>query len=310
MCRAEKVPAGAGIEERNTVSGRPFLQIPGPTNVPERIVRAMSRNSMEDDTMRLSGKTAIVTGGSSGIGKAVALRFAREGVRLFIGGAPADAGDLEATLVELRKTGAECAGAVVDVAEARSVATFIDAAMAHLGSVDVLVSNAGVYQAESFLDITEERWDWVLNVNLKGMFLIGQRVAREMVAQGRGGSIINTASTNALLGDEDAAHYNASKGGVVSLTKAMAMDLAVHNIRVNCVCPGMILTRMSGNMGDDPNLLATYNTRIPMDRFGTVDEVAGTYVYLASDDASYMTGASLVYDGGLTAGLRWRGWIS
>jgi NAD(P)-dependent dehydrogenase (short-subunit alcohol dehydrogenase family) len=198
----------------------------------------------------------------------------------------------------------------VNVADSRSVARFFDAAMGHLGSVDILVSNAGVYHAESFLDITEERWDSVLNINLKGMFLVGQRVAREMVAQGRGGAIINTASTNALLGDEDSAHYNASKGGVVSLTKAMAMDLAVHNIRVNCVCPGMILTRMSGNMGDDPNLLATYNTRIPMDRFGTVEEVAGAYVHLASDDASYMTGACLVYDGGLTAGLRWRGWIS
>jgi len=260
--------------------------------------------------MRLTGKTAIVTGGSSGIGRAVALRLAKEGVRLFIGGAPADSDDLQQTLADLRGAGADCAGAVVDVAEARDVEAFVDAALTHLGTATILVSNAGIYRAESFLDITEEHWDRMIAVNLKGMFLVGQRVARQMVDQGQGGVIVNTASTNALLGDENAAHYNASKGGVVSLTKSMALDLAPHNIRVNCVCPGMILTRMSGNMGDDPDLLATYSTRIPMDRFGTVDEVAGVYAYLASDDASYMTGACLVYDGGLTAGLRWRGWIT
>ncbi len=260
--------------------------------------------------MRLPGKTAIVTGGSSGIGKAVALRLAREGARLFVGGAPADAGDLELTLAQLRDMGADCAGAAVEVAEARGVAAFVDAALTHLGSVNILVSNAGIYRADSFLDIAEEHWDRVVAVNLKGMFLVGQRVARHMVAQGQGGAIVNTASTNGLLGDENAAHYNASKAGVIALTKSMALDLAPHNIRVNCVCPGMILTRMSGNMGDDPDLLATYSTRIPMDRFGTVDEVAGAYVHLASDDASYMTGACLVYDGGLIAGLRWRGWIT
>jgi NAD(P)-dependent dehydrogenase (short-subunit alcohol dehydrogenase family) len=239
----------------------------------------------------------------------VALRFAREGARLFIGGAAADAGDIDDTVAALRALGADAAGATVDSADSGSVAEFFAAGLSHLGTLDILVSNAGVYWPESFLNITEEHWDRVLAINLKGMFLIGQRAAQHMAGTGRGGVIINTASTNALLGDEDAAHYNASKGGVVSLTKSMAVDLAPHAIRVNCVCPGMILTRMSANMGDDPNLIASYNKRIPMDRFGTPDEVAGVYAYLASEDSVYMTGACLVFDGGLTAGLRWRGWI-
>ena len=260
--------------------------------------------------MRLSGKTAVVTGGSSGIGQAVARRLAHEGARLFVGGAPADEGDLVATLTELRDMDAEHAGLTVDMGRASSVAAFVDAAISHFGVLDILVSNAGVYWPEPFLDITQEHWDSVLSINLKGMFLIGQRVAQHMAATGRGGTIINTASTNGFLGDEDAAHYNVSKAGVIALTKSMAVDLAVHGIRVNCVCPGMIQTRMSGAMGDDPNLLQTYSKRIPMDRFGTADEVAGVYAYLASDDSAYMTGASLVFDGGLTAGLRWRGWIT
>ncbi len=257
----------------------------------------------------LDGKAALITGGSSGIGKAVAARLAREGASVFVSGAPSDEADLLAGVAELRGAGANCAGVPADVADSTSVAALVEAALKHLGGIDVLVSNAGTYWPESFLDITEEHWDRMLAVNLKGMFLVGQLVARHMVDTGRSGVIINTASTNAFMGDEDAAHYNTSKGGIVSLTKSMALDLAPHNIRVNCVCPGMIMTRLSGSMGDDPDLFNIYSKRIPMDRFGSVDEVASAYAFLASDDACYMTGACLVYDGGLMAGLRWRGWI-
>jgi 3-oxoacyl-[acyl-carrier protein] reductase len=237
-------------------------------------------------------------------------RFAHEGVDLYLGGGPADADDLAATLNDLRTAGAVVEGMVADVADEESVARMVDAALAHLGGLDIVVSNAGVYWPETFLEITPDHWQRMLAVNLTGMFLVGQRVARHMAQEGLGDVIINTASTNGLLGDENAAHYNAAKAGVIALTKSMALDLAPHHIRVNCVCPGMILTRMTGGMSDAPDLIDTIARRIPLDRFGTSDEVAGLYAFLASEDASYMTGACLIDDGGLLAGLRWRGWIT
>jgi NAD(P)-dependent dehydrogenase (short-subunit alcohol dehydrogenase family) len=169
-----------------------------------------------------------------------------------------------------------------------------------LGAIDVLINNAGIARKDRFLDITPEQWDRVLQVNLRGMFLVAQAVARHMVAQG-GGVIVNMASTNALGGEEELAHYNASKGGVLQLTRTMAVELGRHGVRVNCLCPGFIRTPLNDAISDEAFVQAYERDKIPLGRAGTPEEVAAAYAFLASDDASFIHGEALVIDGGQLA---------
>jgi 3-oxoacyl-[acyl-carrier protein] reductase len=171
-------------------------------------------------------------------------------------------------------------------------------AVAAFDHVDILANIAGIAHDEPFLEITDEWWNRTLAVNLTGVFYCSQIVARHMVARGIAGRIVHMASTNGLVGEELLAHYNASKFGVVGLTKTMAIELAPHNIRVNSVCPGLIQTRLTQSAIDNPEWVKGYLPKIPMQRFGKPEEVAAAVAYLASTDSGFITGNQLVIDGG------------
>ena len=246
----------------------------------------------------LAGKGILITGGSRGIGKATARRFLEEGCRVFLSGLEAD--EVEQTVVELSALG-QVAGLPGDAAEEEDVSRLIAAAIEFLGRVDVLVNNAGTAWQEDFLDITPAHWDRIIAVNLRGMFLVGQAAARHMVAEKIAGVIINMSSTNGLFGEEQYAHYNASKGGVMLLTKTMALELGGYGIRVNALCPGYILTPLNREIYPAEVVEAYTSSKIPLGRPGTPEDIAAAYAFLASDDAAFIHGSGLVIDGGQTA---------
>ena len=251
---------------------------------------------------RFENKSILVTGGSSGIGKATAERFAREGGRVLIFADRAE---------ELRQTaegfareaqGLEVIACHGDVSIAADVDRAVQQALQAFGTIDVLVSNAGFAYYEPFLETSEAHWDRLMAVNLKGMFLFSQRVAREMIPRG-GGVILFTASVNGLNAETGLASYNASKAGILLLMKTLALELAPRRIRVNAVCPGFIDTPITHDfIVNDPHWPA-YLRSIPWGRAGRPEEVAAAFAFLASDDAEYITGESLVIDGGQMAVL-------
>jgi NAD(P)-dependent dehydrogenase (short-subunit alcohol dehydrogenase family) len=249
----------------------------------------------------LRGKAVLISGGSSGIGEATARRFLQEGARVFVGGLDRDQ---VATAVEGLSELGEVSGAAADVSQEEGVASLVQSARDALGGIDILINNAGTAWREAFLDITPAHWDRMLAVNLRGMFLVAQAVARVMVDQGSGGVIVNMSSTNGLAGEADYAHYNASKGGVLLLTKTMAVELGARGIRVNALCPGYIDTPLNLEIAREVGAeFAADNARrnIPLRRTGLPDEVAAAYAFLASDDASFITGTEIVVDGGQVA---------
>jgi len=245
----------------------------------------------------LTDKGVLVAGGSSGIGRATVARFLHEGSRVFFCGV--DRAEVDDTLAALSPRG-PVEGTVCDVSVESDVTHFVDAAEQMLGSIDVLINNAGIARKDAFLEMDMAEWDRILGVNLRGMFLVAQAVAKRMVARGAG-VIVNMASTNALGGEAEFAHYNASKGGVLQLTRTMAVELGPLGIRVNSLCPGFIRTPLNDAISDDAYVEAYERDRIPLGRAGTVDEVAAAYAFLASDDATFIHGAALVIDGGQTA---------
>ena len=246
----------------------------------------------------LKGRGVLVSGGSRGIGLATARRFLEEGSRVFVTGLDAD--EVSAAIDGLRNLGT-LDGEAYDIADESDVDRLAVDADRVLGGVDVLINNAGIASMVPFLEIGPDRWDEVMGVNLRGQFLVAQRIAHRMVERGGGGSIVNMASTNALEGEAGYAHYDASKGGVAMLTRTMAIELASHEIRVNALCPGKIATPLQA-AAEDPDYVAHFlDERVPMGRSGTPEEVAAAYAFLASDDASYITGTLLVVDGGQLA---------
>jgi NAD(P)-dependent dehydrogenase (short-subunit alcohol dehydrogenase family) len=250
----------------------------------------------------LRDKRVLISGGSSGIGKAAARRFLEEGARVFFCGLDAD--EVDAAAAELGESGA-VSGMSADVSREDDVTRLVGSARETLGGIDVLINNAGIAWREPFLAITPAHWDRIITVNLRGMFLVAQTVARVLVDQGAGGAIVNMSSTNGLGGEADYAHYNASKGGVLLLTKTMAAELGRHGIRVNALCPGYIETPLNAAISADlggPDFADTYaRGSIPLGRPGRSSEVAAVYAFLASDDASFITGAEIVIDGGQLA---------
>jgi NAD(P)-dependent dehydrogenase (short-subunit alcohol dehydrogenase family) len=247
----------------------------------------------------LSDRGVLISGGTSGIGLAAARRFLAEGSRVFVSGF-GDA-EVDAAVASLASEPGAAGGMGVDVSDADDVGRLVEAASAALGRIDVLINNAGIAEKTWFLELEVDRWDRMIAVNLRGMFLVAQAVARRMVADGSGGSIVNMASTNALGGEAEFAHYDASKGGVLQLTRTMAVELGSQGVRVNCLCPGFIDTPLNRTLGDEDDFVRYERDQIPLGRRGRADEVAAAYAFLASDDASFIHGAALVIDGGQTA---------
>ncbi|WP_083812046.1 SDR family NAD(P)-dependent oxidoreductase [Polymorphum gilvum] len=247
----------------------------------------------------LTNKVAIITGAARGIGLAIARRFAIDGAKVVIADVDDDAG--EAAAEDLRAIG-EALFIHCNVAERLDVRNLVAETLNAFGDIDILVNNAGIAVGADFLDLEEADFDRVLQVNLKGTFLCSQAVARHMVekveAGGEPGTIINMSSINAVLAIPGQVPYCVSKGGVAQLTKATALALAPHGIRVNAIGPGSIMTEMLASVNSDPAARARILSRTPMGRVGEPSEIAGVAAFLASGDASYVTGQTLYADGG------------
>ncbi|OCT12202.1 hypothetical protein A8709_30625 [Paenibacillus pectinilyticus] len=246
--------------------------------------------------MRMKDSIALITGGSTGIGKATAVRFAAEGAKVAIMGR--DQAALQVAAEEIAAHNGEVIWIDGDVQLKSDVNRMVDTVLSQWGTIDVLVNNAGICSPASFLDIEESEWDRHMAINLKGTFLVGQAVAGVLVAQGKGGSIINMSSVNGLAAERDQAHYNATKGGINLLTMSMALELAPLGIRVNALCPGFIETRLTKPLIDNPTAFEPYLQTIPMGRAGVPEEIADAALFMATSDSRYMTGHCLVVDGG------------
>jgi glucose 1-dehydrogenase len=250
---------------------------------------------------RLDDKVAIVTGGAQGIGLAIARRFVAEGAKVVIADIAQDTG--RAAAQELG--GTKCRFVPTDVGKAEDASRLVAEACAAFGQLDILVNNAGIIHAADFLDLEEADFDRVLRINLKGAFLVGQQAARQMVAQAKagrpGGAIINMSSINASLAIPNQTPYCVSKGGLSQLTRVMALALAPHAIRVNAIGPGSIMTAMMATIATDKEVKGQVLSRTPLGRIGEPDEVASVAAFLASDDASYITGEIIYVDGGRQA---------
>jgi len=247
----------------------------------------------------LDGKVAIVTGAGSGIGRAIATLFAEEGARVAV--VDVSESDGKETVELLRKRGGDAIFIQGDISNSAIVKRIVETTVKKYERVDILCNNAGVESMGSILEITEENWDKVMSINLKGVFLCSKHSVPKMIENG-GGIIINIASVLGLIGSKGEAAYCASKGGIISLTRAMALDFAPRNIRVNCICPGSVLTptfkRVMTSLGDYEAAFQRNLDKIPLKRIAEPEEIAYAALYLASEKASYITGSVLVIDGG------------
>jgi glucose 1-dehydrogenase len=248
--------------------------------------------------MRLQDRVAIVTGAAHGIGLAIAKRFVAEGARVTIADVDRAAGEAAASALGQAK----CRFVATDVGDAGAAENLVAETCRAFGDLDILVSNAGIIHGADFLDLKEADFDRVLRVNLKGTFLVGQAAARRMVDQVKAGkapgTIINMSSVNAVLAIPNHTPYCVSKGGVDQLTKVMALALAAHGIRVNAIGPGSIMTDILKAVATDREAKRRLLSRTPLGRIGDPDEIAAVAVFLASDDASYVTGQTIYADGG------------
>ena len=248
---------------------------------------------------RVAGKVALVVGAGGGIGGAGAEALAREGAAVFCAdGAGAAA---EATAGRIRAAGGRAAEAALDVRDRAAVDAAIAAVVREFGRLDIVLESAGIAHRLDFLGVDAATWDRVIAVNLTGMFHVGQAAARQMVQQGGGGSIINVTSQLAEVARPERAAYVASKGGARSLTHAMAVDLAVHNIRVNAIAPGPTLTGLTRANYTDPEARRATEAMIPLGRLGQPDDLAGAVLFLASDESGWVTGSTVTVDGGYLA---------
>ncbi len=251
---------------------------------------------------RFDGKVAVVTGAARGIGLGCATRLAQDGARVALLDVEEGAGRRSA---ETLSTIQDCVFFACDVGSKAQVDATFDAVVARFGRIDILVNNAGITRRGDFLDLSEQDFDEVIRVNLKSVFLCGQQAARQMVKQGGGGAIVNMGSTSVNMTMPTISPYAASKGGIASLTKAMSLSLAPHDIRVNAVGPGTIVTDLTRkSLLSDIETRDRILSRTPIGRFGTVEDVAALVAFLASDDAGYITGEHIIIDGG-RAGLNY-----
>ena len=254
--------------------------------------------SLPETRLRLLDKVALVTGGDTGIGRAICLAFAREGASVvvdYVG----DRLPARQLVEELESLGARAVAVAADVSKPDEVERLVQTAVAAYDGIDILVNNAGVEEQHPFLEMPLEVWNHVLAVNLTGVWLCTQAAARQMVARGRGGRIINISSVHEEMAMPTNAPYCAAKGGVRMLMRTVAVELAPYGITVNDVAPGAIDTPMDARLKSDPGKMRELLSEIPLGRMGRPEEVAGLCVFLASGAAAYVTGATYVIDGGM-----------
>jgi NAD(P)-dependent dehydrogenase (short-subunit alcohol dehydrogenase family) len=250
--------------------------------------------------MRLQGKCALVTGGARGIGLAVAKALAREGASVAI--ADLNGESAKSAAAQIKEQGGRAVPITADVANPASISAMVASALQEFGRLDILINNAGVGGNTPFLETTLEEWQRIIAINLTGAFLVAQAVAREMVKTG-GGKIVNIASLSGQRGGHGRAAYGSAKAGLELLTKVMAVELAEHNINVNNIAPGAIETEMA-KYAHDAATRSAYYYLIPMNRYGTPEEIADATVFLCSDESRYVQGHTLNVDGGFReAGL-------
>jgi glucose 1-dehydrogenase len=250
--------------------------------------------------MRLPNKVALITGASSGIGQGIATRFAQEGAHVIINYRPGSQREAEAAKAMAASFTPKAIAIAADVSQRAEVEQMMDAALAEFGRLDIAVCNAGVCPEQPFLETTDEHWNLVLGVNLYGAFVVSQLAARQMVKQGEGGKIIFTSSVHEDIPYPRYTAYCASKGGLRLLMRNIAIELSPHKINVNNIAPGAIATPMNQAVLGDPEELKNALSEIPWGRFGLPEEVAAVAVFLASEEASYVTGSTYFVDGGLT----------
>ena len=251
---------------------------------------------------RLAGKVALITGGGTGIGRAIALAFAREGANVTLAGRRLE--KLKEVAGEVEKQGGATLPVVCDVVRAKDADRAVSETARKFGKLNVLVNNAGTLSVSTVDTVSEEDWDRVMTVNVKGPFLMSRAALKEFRKAG-GGAIVNIGSVLGLVAMKDRAAYCASKGGVTMLTKAMALDHAYENVRVNCICPSIVETDLVKGLFNDSEqgrrLRESRMGTIPLGRFGKPADVAELAVFLASEESSWLTGAAIPLDGGLTA---------
>jgi NAD(P)-dependent dehydrogenase (short-subunit alcohol dehydrogenase family) len=254
--------------------------------------------------VRFQDKVVVVTGAGSGIGKATALAFGREGAKVVA--VDIDIASAQATAEQIKGAGGQAESLQADVSVSGDVERMVTTTVERLGALDVLVNNAGVFFQLPVVQVPEEQWDWLMSINLRGVYLGCKHAVPQMIRQGKG-AIVNTASIAGLRGFAGYGTYGAAKGGVVQLTKALAVEIARAGVRVNCVCPGIIETAMLdqgvAQLGlDRTAFVQLAGAAHPIGRIGRPEEVAAAILFLASDDASFITGVALSVDGGLWAG--------
>ncbi len=248
--------------------------------------------------MKLKDKVAIITGGTKGIGYGIAEEYLKEGAKIIITGRNETDGKNAET--ELSKISTNVKYVREDVSKLDDLQNSVDKAVEIFGGLDIYVANAGINDSKKthFLEITEESYNTIMDINLKGLFFGGQYAARQMAKQGRGGALINISSVNSYLGLDSQVVYTTSKGAITQLTKVQAIALVDTDIRVNAIAPGAIETDLMRRVGSDPDLMNTILSRIPQRRIGSPNECGRLAVYLASDDANYIFGQTIFIDGG------------
>lgn len=249
--------------------------------------------------MKLRNKVSLVTGAGQGIGKAIALALANEGSAVAVNDINVETA--RRVSEEIIASGGRAIAIKGDISRKEEVENMIDKTNRSFGHIDILVNNAGVQTETPFLDLSEEEWDTIIDTNLKGTFLCSQLAAREMVKQ-EGGKIINISSIHEFFARRNIAHYAASKGGIAMLTKVMALELARYKINVTAIAPGTVATGMNAGSLSSPQEVAEMSSRIPWGRIAMPEEVAKVAIYLASQDAEYITGSTIYMDGGFSLG--------